>query len=231
MSNNNDIEEAILWALDMNGTYETMNLVNLIGWIDLRLRILVSLPELNDALQKLVSEGKIQEINDLKYSLTHSNNLNKKEFTPISESEYEKAVENYKIKLEQALAELEEEEKEFGVSRRIVTIIWTLGEREFNNAMEDILNQLAEKLELILEKERLSKKVIKPESLLLDGIELSSSPQGNEVIIWIKGYEEDNSIYVYNKVKRILRNFDPPFGALKAIVHPLDKKDILFEFN
>jgi len=231
MSYDNDIEEAILWALEMNGINETMTLLNLIGWIDLRLRILVSLPELNDALQTLISEGKIQEIKHFKYSLSHSDNSNKKEFTSISESEYEKAVENYKIKLDKALAELEEEEKKFGVSRKLITIIWTIGEREFNNAMEDILNRLAEKLELVLEKERLNKKIIKPESLLLDGIELRSSPQGNEIIIWIQGYDEDKSIDIYNKVKDILRNFDPPFGALKAIVHPLNKDDILFEFG
>jgi hypothetical protein len=231
MVDKNQIENAILWALKMNGLSELMSLDNLIGWIDLRLRILVSLPEINNALEKLISERWVEEPSHLYYSLSNSKNANSNVFHTISESEYEEAVETYKMKLNQAAAELEAEEEKFGVSRRLITIIWMIGEREFNDDIEDVLNQLAEKLEPILEKEREKMGIIKPESLLLDGIEIGNSPEGNEVIIWIQGYDEDNSIKIYNEISDIFQNFNPPFGNLRVLVHPLKKDNIFYNYN
>jgi hypothetical protein len=231
MVDKNQIEKAILWALKMNGLSESMSLNNLIGWIDLRLRILVSLPEINNALEKLISEGRVEEYSHLYYSLSNSSNTNSNVFITISESEYEEAVETYKMKLDQAAAELEAEEEKFGVSRRLITIIWMMGGREFDDDMEDVLNQLAEKLELILEKEREKMELIKPESLLLDGIEIGNSPDGNEVIIWIQGYDEDNPFKIFNKISNVIQNFNPRFGNLRVVVHPLNKEDITYDYE
>lgn len=231
MADKNQIEETILWALKMEGISGSMSLDNLIGWIDLRLRILISLPEINNALQTLISKGYLQETLPLYYSLSSSENPKNKIFRSISESEYEDAIETYKRKLEQATAEYEAEERRYGVSRRLISIIWTIGKREFDDDIENVLNKLAEEIEPILDIKRENVKTIKPESLLLDGIEIGSSPKGNEVIIWIQGYDEDDPIDIYNEIVPLFRKFKPPFGNLKVIIHPLGKENIIHYYD
>lgn len=133
MRDKNQIEDVIFWALKMNGLSESMSLDNLIGWIDLRLRFLVSLPEINNAVQNLISEGRVEETSHLYYLLSSSENLKTKVFSSISELEYEEAGETYKRKLDEVTADRKAEEREFGVSRKLITIIWTIGKHEFDD--------------------------------------------------------------------------------------------------
>lgn len=150
------LEQAVFRAIEHHTRDKPANLINIIATVDARERLVITHDELEGCLSDLYAQNRIGQVSVTQYYQLTEDEKNCEAFTPITDSDYEKALYQYREMVDEFLFKLErgefdEEEDRFGYKK--ITVRWQLAHGDFpTDEDEDEVDGFAWKLDEALAK-------------------------------------------------------------------------------